>query len=188
MASCRRRPRPRLRRSSGAARSRRVSSQSSSASSGRRSRASSRGSRRPGWSSATGDPADGRASLVSVTREGSELLRRIRTRKNAYLARRLSKLDPDDLARARARRGRARAPCSRTIAGDEALHRSFDSLHVPNYRRYFAGQVVSVSGNWMQMVAETWLILELTGSGVIGRPDRGRCSSCRSSCSAPTAA
>jgi DNA-binding MarR family transcriptional regulator len=45
----------------------------------------------------TGDPADGRASLVSVTREGSELLRRIRTRKNAYLARRLSKLDPGDL-------------------------------------------------------------------------------------------
>jgi MFS family permease len=47
-----------------------------------------------------------------------------------------------------------------------ALHRSFDSLHVPNYRRYFAGQVVSLSGNWMQMVAETWLVLELTGSGV----------------------
>ncbi len=45
----------------------------------------------------TGDPADGRASLVSITREGSALLRRIRTRKNAYLARRLSKLDPGDL-------------------------------------------------------------------------------------------
>jgi MFS family permease len=48
----------------------------------------------------------------------------------------------------------------------EALRRSFDSLHVPNYRRYFAGQVVSLSGNWMQMVAETWLVLELTGSGI----------------------
>ena len=47
-----------------------------------------------------------------------------------------------------------------------ALRRSFDSLAVPNYRRYFAGQVVSLSGNWMQMVAESWLILELTGSGV----------------------
>ncbi|HWO16867.1 MAG TPA: MFS transporter, partial [Solirubrobacterales bacterium] len=47
-----------------------------------------------------------------------------------------------------------------------ALSRSFDSLAVPNYRRYFAGQVVSLSGNWMQMVAEIWLILELTGSGV----------------------
>ncbi len=47
-----------------------------------------------------------------------------------------------------------------------ALRRSFDSLAVPNYRRYFAGQVVSLSGNWMQMVAESWLILELTDSGV----------------------
>lgn len=46
------------------------------------------------------------------------------------------------------------------------LRRSFDSLSVPNYRRYFAGQIVSVSGNWMQMVAEIWLVLSLTGSGV----------------------
>jgi MFS family permease len=47
-----------------------------------------------------------------------------------------------------------------------ALRRSFTSLQIPNYRRYFAGQIVSLSGNWMQMVAEMWLILELTGSGV----------------------
>jgi len=47
-----------------------------------------------------------------------------------------------------------------------ALRRSFDSLHVPNYRRYFAGQLVSLSGNWMQTVAEVWLILTLTGSGI----------------------
>jgi MFS family permease len=46
------------------------------------------------------------------------------------------------------------------------VRRSFDSLSVPNYRRYFTGQIVSLSGNWMQMVAEVWLILELTGSGV----------------------
>lgn len=46
-----------------------------------------------------------------------------------------------------------------------AMRRSFDSLSVPNYRRYFKGQVVSVSGNWMQTVAEVWLILSLTGSG-----------------------
>ena len=59
-----------------------------------------------------------------------------------------------------------------------ALRRSFDSLAVPNYRRYFAGQVVSLSGNWMQMVAESWLILQLTDSGVavgLTRPS----SSCR---------
>ncbi|HUC06593.1 MAG TPA: MFS transporter [Solirubrobacterales bacterium] len=46
------------------------------------------------------------------------------------------------------------------------LKRSFDSLAVPNYRRYFAGQLISLSGTWMQTVAAIWLILELTGSGV----------------------
>jgi len=48
----------------------------------------------------------------------------------------------------------------------EALGRSFASLQIPNYRRYFVGQLASLSGNWMQMVAEIWVILTLTGSGV----------------------
>jgi MFS family permease len=48
----------------------------------------------------------------------------------------------------------------------EALGRSFASLSIPNYRRFFVGQLVSLSGNWMQTVAEMWLILTLTGSGV----------------------
>ena len=47
-----------------------------------------------------------------------------------------------------------------------ALRRSFNSLEVPNYRRYFAGQLISLSGTWMQTVAAIWLILTLTGSGV----------------------
>jgi MFS family permease len=47
-----------------------------------------------------------------------------------------------------------------------ALRRSFHSLSIPNYRRYFTGQVVSISGNWMQIVAESWLVLRLTNSGV----------------------
>ena len=44
------------------------------------------------------DPSDGRVSLVTATREGRSLLRRLRTRKNAYLARRMRDLDPDDVA------------------------------------------------------------------------------------------
>jgi MFS family permease len=47
-----------------------------------------------------------------------------------------------------------------------ALARTFASLSVPNYRLYFGGQVVSLSGNWMQTVAEMWLMVQLTGSGV----------------------
>jgi MFS family permease len=48
----------------------------------------------------------------------------------------------------------------------EALGRSFDSLRVPNYRRFFVGQLTSITGNWMQVVAEMWLVLTLTGSGL----------------------
>ena len=48
-----------------------------------------------------------------------------------------------------------------------ALRRSLSSLAVRNYRRYFAGQVVSLAGNWMQIVAETWLVLKLTGNGAM---------------------
>jgi MFS family permease len=46
------------------------------------------------------------------------------------------------------------------------LRRSFTSLAVPNYRRYFTGQLISLSGTWMQTVAAIWLILSLTGSGL----------------------
>ena len=38
----------------------------------------------------------------------------------------------------------------------EALGRSFASLSIPNFRRYFTGQLISLSGNWMQMIAEMW--------------------------------
>jgi MFS family permease len=45
-----------------------------------------------------------------------------------------------------------------------SLRRPFRSLAVPNYRRYFVGQVISISGNWMQIVGEMWLVLRLTNS------------------------
>ncbi len=47
-----------------------------------------------------------------------------------------------------------------------AIRHSFNSLEVPNYRRYFTGQLISLSGTWMQTVAAVWVILTLTGSGV----------------------
>lgn len=41
----------------------------------------------------------------------------------------------------------------------------FGSLAVPNYRLFFIGQLASVMGNWMQTVAQSFLVLQLTGSG-----------------------
>lgn len=43
------------------------------------------------------DPADGRSSIITVTPAGRALLKRLRGRKNAYLARRLEGLPDDDL-------------------------------------------------------------------------------------------
>ena len=44
--------------------------------------------------------------------------------------------------------------------------RTFAALAVRNFRLYFVGQLVSVSGTWMQSVAQGWLILQITGSSV----------------------
>jgi DNA-binding MarR family transcriptional regulator len=44
------------------------------------------------------DPADRRSSLISVSAAGRTLLRRQRSRKDQYLARRLAALDADDVA------------------------------------------------------------------------------------------
>ena len=49
----------------------------------------------------------------------------------------------------------------------EAGRRTFRAISVRNYRLYFTGQVISVSGTWMQTVAQAYLILfPLHGTGV----------------------
>src|SRR5215203_1133903 len=42
------------------------------------------------------DPEDGRASILTVTPEARRLLKRLRARKTAYLAKRLSEMDAED--------------------------------------------------------------------------------------------
>ncbi len=43
------------------------------------------------------DPADGRASLLSTSPNGRALMKRVRSRKNAYISRRLRKLGDEDV-------------------------------------------------------------------------------------------
>lgn len=50
------------------------------------------------------------------------------------------------------------------ILGAQARH-MFRSMRVRNYRLYFTGQAISLSGTWMQSVAQAWLVLRLSGSG-----------------------
>ncbi len=42
---------------------------------------------------------------------------------------------------------------------------TFSSLQNRNYRLYFIGQGISLVGTWMQTIGQSWLVLELTGSG-----------------------
>lgn len=42
--------------------------------------------------------------------------------------------------------------------------KTFAALEVPNYRLYLGGQSVSLVGTWMQMAAQSWLVLTLTHS------------------------
>ena len=52
-----------------------------------------------------------------------------------------------------------------SVSALATLRRTFRSLSTRNYRIFIAGQVVSLSGTWMQSVAQAWLVLRLTGSG-----------------------
>lgn len=47
------------------------------------------------------------------------------------------------------------------------LKDTFRSLQVRNFRLFFVSQTISQTGTWMTMVAQTLLILDLTGSGVL---------------------
>ncbi len=44
------------------------------------------------------------------------------------------------------------------------MHLIFRSLRVRNYRLFAGGQVVSLTGTWMQAVGQDWLVLQLTNS------------------------
>lgn len=42
--------------------------------------------------------------------------------------------------------------------------RGFTALHVRNFRLYIIGQIISLTGTWMQTTAQAWLVLQLTNS------------------------
>ncbi len=53
----------------------------------------------------------------------------------------------------------------RTVA--DALHASFAPLGMRDVRVYFAGQTVSLVGDWMQMTAQAWVVWELSHSAAV---------------------
>ena len=110
------------------------------------------------------DEEDRRRVGLTLTEDGERLLRRLRARRTTWLAERLR-----GTRRRRRRRNRGgnratgKAPVTSALLALNA--RTFASLRRHrNYRLFFTGQVISVSGTWMQNVALAWLVVELTHS------------------------
>src|SRR5271165_2125283 len=47
------------------------------------------------------------------------------------------------------------------------LRDAFRALRYYNFRLFFAGQLISLIGTWMQTVAQSWLVYRLTGSSAL---------------------
>lgn len=59
-----------------------------------------------------------------------------------------------------------RTPHLRSASGSAPYSSGLAALKHRNYRLFFAGQFVSVTGTWMQTIAQSWLVLTLTSSAL----------------------
>src|ERR1044071_798117 len=55
----------------------------------------------------------------------------------------------------------------RVVLGRGLLRNTFASLRHRNFRLFFAGQLISLIGTWMQNTAQGWLVYQLTGSKLL---------------------
>ena len=49
----------------------------------------------------------------------------------------------------------------------QAIGNSFPAFKNHNYKLYFSGQLISLIGTWLQIVAQGWLVLKLTNSAIL---------------------
>src|ERR1044071_1365008 len=55
----------------------------------------------------------------------------------------------------------------RVVVGTMLWRQTFASLRHRNFRLFFAGQLISLIGTWMQNTAQGWLVYQLTGSKIL---------------------
>jgi MFS family permease len=64
-------------------------------------------------------------------------------------------------------KGNINAESVESLAGTSRLSSTFRALKHRNFKLFFSGQFVSLTGTWMQSVAQSWLVYRLTGSVVL---------------------
>ncbi len=116
------------------------------------------------------DPEDRRAAFVRATAAGRRMRERIHRERAQALSAHVEALDEDQrealwaalpVLEELAERLPGAARMTRLISVSRI---TFAALAIPNFRRYYAGQSVSLIGTWMQMAAQSWLVLTLTHS------------------------
>ena len=55
----------------------------------------------------------------------------------------------------------------RVVAGALPWRQTFAALRHRNFRLFFFGQLISLTGTWMQNTAQSWLVYQLTGSKLL---------------------
>ena len=55
----------------------------------------------------------------------------------------------------------------RVVTGGISWRKTFSALRHRNYQLFFGGQLISLIGTWMQMVAEGWLVYQLSNSAFL---------------------
>jgi len=55
----------------------------------------------------------------------------------------------------------------RVVTGGGALRQTFAALRHRNFRLFFLGQLISLTGTWLQNTAQSWLVYQLTGSKLL---------------------
>ncbi len=79
---------------------------------------------------------------------------------------------PTTVSRAEVEAGKGPSSTLEAQTRPVPLRRGMSSLRHRDFRLFWIGQIVSLIGTWMQIVAQSWLVLELTNSafvlGVVG--------------------
>src|SRR3989475_12855623 len=52
-------------------------------------------------------------------------------------------------------------------SGRNAVSSTWRALRYRNFQLFFGGQLISLTGTWMQTVAQSWLVYRLTGSATL---------------------
>src|SRR5664279_426898 len=55
----------------------------------------------------------------------------------------------------------------RGVTGALPWRQTFAALKHRNFRLFFFGQLISLTGTWMQSTAQSWLVYQLTGSKLL---------------------